>query len=1835
MRIDIKRISSLLVLTVAFGLLPVTPFSSVRASGALTSIEFENVLPNRVVLGALASRSQNAQLSRSGSANPFTMSALATGERGAYEYLTDAPYGQPLGTTGHSGCQPGIYGTRGCLTQLRESDERANSNVTFSGNKTGTDGSKTGIIDLTQNGSIARIPTGGMSDNRMANGEYSFAAIFGPEIYSVPFVGTAGQAVTYQWRASGVGDDYEIYGFLVKVSSNTGASCTGASGTGTYGLTNPTATHTILSYGRGKTSPWTVTTGSINETGCYRFRFVGGTYDASGGFVVGGTFRVFDVKLGEAQSLSFTQPADMIRSTSDQTFTASATSNATGATLVYGSITETKCTVTGTTVTVKANQEGTCTLKVDSAAVGDYGAAPTTYVSFAIQSAATAPISSGGDAITGIAKVCSTLTADEGSWTNGGSSYTGTSYQWKRNGVAIIGANSSTYTVQANDVGAAISYDISKSNSIGTTTAISSSVIPVDARLSNLSISVGAISPTFNGCTYSYSASLSTSSIAVTPTLASGSASVTVSGNAVVSGQASGSISLSAGSNTILIVVTNGAQSTTTTLTVTYAEAPTVTILSPTSVTGTGATLNATVNARGQNTSGISFEISTSATFASDVATVTATPSTATGTGNTSVTASSPTLVFQTTYYVRAFATNATGTSTSTTFSFTTPAAPFVTTSAASSLSSTGVTLNGSVVGNGDLGGTSTTVVFQYSLNPDMSSPTEVSPTSNASIAGGDTSTSSVSKALTGLQTGSTYYFRVKAGNNYATNYGSILSFTLTGAPNVSTQSASNVTTTTARLNGTVNANADATTSIVFNWGTSEGSLSNTLSVTPSNVSGNSNTTVIGNLTGLSPNTVYYYKLSATNSIDTTQSTPATSFTTSVDARPSVILSAPSNSLTTQAFTVTITFSEAVTGFSASDLTLTGASSGGWTRQIAQQISTSLYTVEYRPNSPSAGTLTVGLAQNLVVDSASQGNTEATSVSIVTTTEVIAPAITYPSYTIAATQNSVITTLIPTNTGGIIASWSISALLPTGLTFSTTSGQISGTPTATLSSTNFVVTATNSAGSDTKTVTVSVAVQLVPIISYTPSTISAVVGTTITSLTPTNTGETATSWSISPSLPSGLSLNTSTGVISGTSSTTSASATYTVTATTSTSATGTTTITVSSSLAAATVPNAPTIGTATATGSTTATVTYTAPGSDGGATITSYTATSSPGSMTGSLSQATSGTITVTGLTAGTTYTFTVVATNSVGNSSPSAASNAITTTSSSLAGLVPTFSTVTTATTGFTVTVTNYNASYTWSVTVTAPAAVTISSAGLITVTGLSGQGTPATVTVTTTRTGYTTQTASVTGTTNPPPPPPNFLFSLTPPTISKVASTYVCTVGTYEFIRAAVTRETPKISIYVYTLTINQKRVSQVSFGSTAGNPYVAPSAMDFMASATLTQAIFELGSRTDVLPAQCEVMAYQENAVGLTNSNILAKAIPNVTWPAIVPITASTKLGSAQLNATADVEGTFTYSVAAGSTLGVGKYTLTVTFTPKDIDNYDVVVVKNQLRVLNTSTSIRNSITIQAPQQTIAIRTSAGALMADPEMLLAGKATAGAAGFGIEKISISGSSVTVWPMPGFSGKTSLSLVQSGAGGIINIVQPLIVIPTGVSLINVNVLDFAKPTLNWSAVQGATSYLVSANGVRVCSAVVNTCIGQIPLGPKSLVSVTVTGKDLVKTTTQPNIVIRANVEAASVNFDSGEFVLTAGARAELLRFARAVRPLGYMKLTVTGHTDADQGVDNSKLSQDRAKAVLEVLQGLLPGVSISIKGQADSEPVASNNNEAGKAKNRRVEIRVVQLQP
>jgi len=98
------------------------------------------------------------------------------------------------------------------------------------------------------------------------------------------------------------------------------------------------------------------------------------------------------------------------------------------------------------------------------------------------------------------------------------------------------------------------------------------------------------------------------------------------------------------------------------------------------------------------------------------------------------------------------------------------------------------------------------------------------------------------------------------------------------------------------------------------------------------------------------------------------------------------------------------------------------------------------------------------------------------------------------------------------------------------------------------------------------------------------------------------------------------------------------------------------------SVAAVTAPNAPTIGTATALSATSASISFTAPASNGGATIETYTATSTPGSITGRVFQSGSGSITITGLTPSTAYTFRVTASNSAGTSSASGATVSITT---------------------------------------------------------------------------------------------------------------------------------------------------------------------------------------------------------------------------------------------------------------------------------------------------------------------------------------------------------------------------------------------------------------------------------------------------------------------------------------------------------------------------------------------------------------------------------------------
>ena len=78
--------------------------------------------------------------------------------------------------------------------------------------------------------------------------------------------------------------------------------------------------------------------------------------------------------------------------------------------------------------------------------------------------------------------------------------------------------------------------------------------------------------------------------------------------------------------------------------------------------------------------------------------------------------------------------------------------------------------------------------------------------------------------------------------------------------------------------------------------------------------------------------------------------------------------------------------------------------------------------------------------------------------------------------------------------------------------------------------------------------------------------------------------------------------------------------------------------------------------------------------------------------------------------------------------------------------------------------------------------------------------------------------------------------------------------------------------------------------------------------------------------------------------------------ITWPAPSAINYGTALGSAQLDATTSIPGTFTYSPAAGTVLTAGSHTLTATFTPTDSTYYS-----------STTASVRLTVSQGAPKIT----------------------------------------------------------------------------------------------------------------------------------------------------------------------------------------------------------------------------------------------------------------------------
>jgi len=214
---------------------------------------------------------------------------------------------------------------------------------------------------------------------------------------------------------------------------------------------------------------------------------------------------------------------------------------------------------------------------------------------------------------------------------------------------------------------------------------------------------------------------------------------------------------------------------------------------------------------------------------------------------------------------------------------------PSVDTLSATAIDRESARLRGEVNPRGD----STRVWFEWGT-----SSSNLNRTTLDQSAGSGNSLIEFSSSLTGLDPDTTYFFRAVAQNSFGTVRGSIRSFTTKRsgdeAPDVTTLSATSIDEASARLRGEVNPRGDSTR-VWFEWGRSSSNLNRETS-DQSVGSGNSFVDFSASVSGLDPDTTYFYRAVAQNSFGTVTG-EIRSFTTErtspAISRPSVAILPP------------------------------------------------------------------------------------------------------------------------------------------------------------------------------------------------------------------------------------------------------------------------------------------------------------------------------------------------------------------------------------------------------------------------------------------------------------------------------------------------------------------------------------------------------------------------------------------------------------------------------------------------------------------------------------------------------------------------------------------------------------------------------------------------------------------------------------------------------------------------------------------------------------------------------------------------------------------------------
>lgn len=194
---------------------------------------------------------------------------------------------------------------------------------------------------------------------------------------------------------------------------------------------------------------------------------------------------------------------------------------------------------------------------------------------------------------------------------------------------------------------------------------------------------------------------------------------------------------------------------------------------------------------------------------------------------------------------------------------------------------STVPSINATVRGTINPNGSATYAWFEWGTSSDTAT---FSATARQSLGSGTTGVP-ISAPLLGLRPVTTHYYRAAASNSAGTTRGAILKFTTPESPAIETRGVT-FTSTNATVSGLVNPDGLATNAW-FEWGASNDPTKFGLTTPRSVGSGTSSVPISSDLTGLSPDTTFYYRAAASSSAGTTKGV-ILSFTTPPRGAPTV-----------------------------------------------------------------------------------------------------------------------------------------------------------------------------------------------------------------------------------------------------------------------------------------------------------------------------------------------------------------------------------------------------------------------------------------------------------------------------------------------------------------------------------------------------------------------------------------------------------------------------------------------------------------------------------------------------------------------------------------------------------------------------------------------------------------------------------------------------------------------------------------------------------------------------------------------------------------------------------